>query len=392
MHAEKLLHRIIGKSCQIDKRILRTLFEATETLTRCKKLSIVGIARGLTRPAKVKHLIKCIDRLFSNKRLHNDKLQLYRAMVNLIVGNITRPIVVVDWSGLTSCGTYHFLRAALAVKGRTITLYEQSYHISEYTSYKTHKHFLLTLKKLLPKGCRPIIVTDAGFRNTWFSLVQSFGLDFIGRIRNNTQYRDNSDSEWEPIKKLYIFATLRAKFLGSFLLAKNNPLFCYLYLMRQRKKSREKRNLVGKKAQCSVSLKHARGGNEPWLIASSLGPEIISAQKIMLIYKKRMQIEETFRDLKNSKNGFCLKQCRSHGEKRWDIALLIGTLAMFALWLIGIAAKQKQIHYSFQSNTIRNRDVLSVISVGWQALEQRIRFTCSEIQSALQEIILCAAS
>ena len=75
MHAEKLLHKIIGKSCQIDKRIINTLFEAVATLTRCKKLSIFGIAKALPRAAKVKHLIKCIDRLFGNKTLHNLLIQ-----------------------------------------------------------------------------------------------------------------------------------------------------------------------------------------------------------------------------------------------------------------------------------------------------------------------------
>lgn len=42
-----------------------------------------------------------------------------------------------------------------------------------------------------------------------------------------------------------------------------------------------------------MSLKHAISGNEPWLIASSLNPKIISAQKIMIIHKKRMQNDLT---------------------------------------------------------------------------------------------------
>jgi len=60
--------------------------------------------------------------------------------------------------------------------------------------------------------------------------------------------------------------------------------------------------------------------------------------------------------------------------------------------LIGIAAKQKEMQYGFQSNTIRNRNVLSVISIGWQALERRIQFTWLEIKNALQEIVLCASN
>ena len=173
MHVGKLLHRVVGKSCQIDKRIIRTLFEAVATLTFCRKLSIFGIARALPRAAKVKHLIKCIDRLFGNKTLHNKRYQFYQAIINLLVKGNFKPIIVIDWSGLTRCGEYHFLRAAMTVKGRTLTLYEQSYHISEYGNYKTHKNFLHILHSLLPKDCHPIIVTDAGFRNNWFRLVQA---------------------------------------------------------------------------------------------------------------------------------------------------------------------------------------------------------------------------
>jgi len=392
MHAEKLLHKFFGKSCQIDKRILRTLFEAVESVTRGRKLSIFGIARTLIRPSKVKHLIKCIDRLFGNKNLHNERQQLYQAMINQIIRCIPRPVIIIDWSGLTHCGVYCFLRASIAVKGRTLTLYEQSYRTKKQTSYKAHKEFLEILKELLPENCCPIIVTDAGFRNSWFRLVESFGWDYIGRVRNLTKCRNTDSKVWKPIKKLYCLATSKAKFLGSFWLSKSSSLFCYLYLLKQKRLYRERRNLAGKKIQSSASLKHAKRENEPWLIASSLGPESIFAKELMMIYKKRMQIEESFRDLKNNKNGFSLRQCRSTGEERLNIALLIGSLAAFVLWLIGMATKQKNLHYGFQSNTIRDRDVLSVVSIGWQALERRMRFTWLEIQQALKEIVLCATN
>jgi len=392
MHAKELLHKIIGKSCQIDKRIIKILCEAAATLTRCRKLSIFGIARALHRTTKVKHQIKCIDRLFGNKTLHNKRNQIYQEMLNMLLCGNKRPVIIVDWSGLTRCGTYHFLRAAISAKGRTLTLYEQSYHTSEYANYKVHKEFLTKLKSLLPKDCYPIIVTDAGFRNSWFKLIQSLGWDFVGRVRNKTHCKNVKEGTWEPVKNMYAVANGKAKFIGKFLLAKSNALVCYFYLLKQKKKYREKRNLVGKKVLCSVSLKHAKSGNEPWLIATSIKPEIISANKVIMIYKKRMQIEETFRDLKNTKNGFSLRHCRSSRKERLDIALLIGALAMLVLWLIGMATRQKNMHYAFQSNTVKNRDVLSIVNIGWQALEQQIYFTWAEIKLALREIILCTTN
>lgn len=211
------------------------------------------------------------------------------------------------------------------------------------------------MQKLLPSKCHPIIVSDAGFRNNWFRLVTSYGWDFVGRARHNTRYKINA--EWQPIKELYAKACCRAKFLGEFLLAKSKPLNCYFYLMKEKKKYRVKRNLAGKKMQCSVSLKHAKRGNEPWLIVTSLDSKLFTAKNIMSIYKKRMQIEEAFRDLKNTR-------------------------------LLGIAAKQKNLHYSFQSNPERKRNVLSNFIIGWQVLERRIYLTNAEIINALSELFL----
>ncbi len=80
--------------------------------------------------------------------------------------------------------------------------------------------------------------------------------------------------------------------------------------------------------QCSSSKKHAKGAKEPWLIASSMSPEEMPAAIIMNLYKKRMQIEEVFRDLKNMRNGLGLRHCRSFKVERLNVALLIGSITM----------------------------------------------------------------
>jgi hypothetical protein len=385
MHARKLLHSLLDKACKsIDKRLRTILFSAAETLIFCKQLSIANLGRSLQRSAKVKHKIKCIDRLFGNERLHRQRKYFYKSMAGLLVSGNKRPVIIVDWSGLTPCGNYYFLSASLAVNGRALTLYENAYPLKEYVSQRTHRQFLKTLYEILPKDCIPIIITDAGFRNTWFKRVIGMKWDFIGRVRNKTQYREKDKEVWIPIKALYKQATLKARYMGQVVLSKSNPLLSHFYLMKQRKKHRIKKNLAGKKVQCSSSKKHAKSAKEPWLVASSLSPEEWSAIEVMLIYKKRMQIEETFRDLKNTRNGLGLRHCRSFNANRLNVALLIAALAMVALWLFGIAAKQKGIHYSFQSNTEKRRNILSNFIIGWQVLiEGEIQFRKKELMDAL---------
>lgn len=109
--------------------------------------------------------------------------------------------------------------------------------------------------------------------------------------------------------------------------------------------------MIGKKVRCSSSIKHEIRENEPWLIATSLSAADFNSNEVIAIYKKCMQIEEAFRDFKNTRNGFGLRHCRSFHVKRLNVALLIASLAMLVLWIFGNATKQKNIHYSYQANT-----------------------------------------
>ena len=392
MHAQRLLHSLFTESCiQIDKRIRNILHLAAETLIEAKQLSISSLGRSLNRASKVKHDIKTMDRLFGNKLLQIKRNIYYQGIAKIVLKDNKRPGIIIDWSGLTPCGAYHFLRASVVVSGRALTLYEKSYTLKDYGKSKIHRDFLKELRRLLPLNCQPIIVTDAGFRNTWFRQVLSLGWDYIGRVRNKTQYCEKHAKQWKPIKSLYAQAKLTARYVGHVKLAQSHPLKCHFYLQKQQKKYRQRLNLSGRKIQCSMSKKHARRENEPWLLASSLSPQELSVVEIMLLYKKRMQIEEAFRDLKNTRNGFGLRQCRSFTAGRLNIALLISTLAMLVLWLYGVAAKQKSLHYGFQSNTERKRNVLSIIVIGWQVINRRTGIiNNNDLMRALETIRLTA--
>ena len=384
MHAQGLLHTLLDDSCKkLDKRLRRTLFEAAHTLAHCKHLSVVALGRHLPREIKVKHSIKCMDRLFGNHALHQHAVDVYRGIARQVLVDNKRPIILIDWSGLTPCGAFHFLRASIAVNGRSLTLYDQAYPLREYNTKRTHQDFLKTIQSLLSTDCKPIIITDAGFKNTWFQAVSSMGWDFIGRVRSNTHYCLANESVWKPIKTLYQQATFSPICIGNVQLAQSRPISCRFYLVKQNKKYRVKKNLIGRKVRCSSSLKHEQRENEPWLIATSLSS--IQPIEVMTLYKKRMQIEESFRDLKNTRNGLGLRFCRSFRVTRLNVALLIAALAMLVLWLFGIAAKQKQLHYAFQTNTEKRSNVLSTIFIGWQLLKNhRTHITTHDLKAALQ--------
>lgn len=392
MHRRGLLHRLFYDAANfIDKRIHRTLLMAAETLPNSTHLSLTSIGRSLCSCTTVKHNIKRLDRLFGNKILHSKTQVYYRTIANYILKDHLRPKIIIDWSGLTRCGEYHLLSANIAVGGRALPILTKAYRECEYTKQKTHKEFLKSLKALLPDNCFPIIITDAGFRNSWFKLIRHFRWDFVGRVRHLTRYKTEKEGLWVPVKSLYATATTTPHYVLSGTLAKTNPLPCHFYLYQDKKKNRTKKNLRGKKVMCSVSKKHAKAASEPWLLVTSLEPEIISAKEIIEIYRLRMQIEEYFRDIKNTKNGFGLRHCRSYDKNRLNVALLIAAMAALSLWIVGLIVKTKGLHFSFQSNTMRKRRVLSIFTIGWQALRQGLStFKKKEIDLAIKELSLCA--
>ena len=96
-----------------------------------------------------------------------------------------------------------------------------------------------------------------------------------------------------------------------------------------------------------------------------------------------MQIEESFRDLKNSRLGFSLEGSQTQDGKRWEVLLLIAMLAILAACLLGKAAEKKNLQYEFQANTVRTRMVLSSFFLGCQIIKKgNIIFTKIELIEA----------
>lgn len=370
MHGLQLLHKILSKSCShIHSSRLTSLVLAIEGLLNCSKLTLVNIGRHLPGSQLVKHKIKQTDRLLGNEHLYSEREAIYHCLTSLLISPYSRPVILVDWSGVTHCGAFHMIRAGIAHKGRTLTIYEEVYPEKEKDSPKTNQAFLQNLAKILPIGCCPIIVTDAGYRNPWFREVLRLGWDFVGRVRNKTQVCKKGQNSWEICKELYKTATLKAQYIGEFFLAKSNPLLCRMYSIKQKPKYRKKRNLKGHNVRCSSSLKHAKRCKEPWLLATSLTS--YSAKKIINIYKLRMQIEQGFRDIKNQRQGLCLRETRSTTAQRLCILLLIAALATFIICIYGHASQFLKLQYSYQTNSIKHRKVLSWFSLGMIMIKER---------------------
>lgn len=385
MHAMSILHRALSTCCpRIHATRLACLFAAVEAAMLGSKLALSDLGRGLRGQVAVKHNIKRMDRLLGNVALHGEAPQVYEAMARQCLAGVKTPLVIVDWSDLTADRSRQLLRASVALEGRSMTLYEEVHPQSLATSPEVHATFLSRLALMLPPGCAPILITDAGFRGAWFRLVNRMGWHWIGRIRNRDMVKALDGVNWAGCKTLYAKAKSHAQDLGDYEYVRSRPVACRLVLIKHRVKGRHQCNLHGLPVRSNQSRKQARCQREPWLLAACPGLVHLSAQALVAIYAQRMQIEEAFRDLKSERFGLGFNANRSKQSPRLSILLLIAALASFALRLIGEVAKAKQLEFQFQSNTRRSRPVLSVITLAMLILRKdRANFLRRELNAAL---------
>ena len=165
------------------------------------------------------------------------------------------------------------------------------------------------------------------------------------------KYCNNSDNNWKDCKTFHSQATSIPKHLGRVQLTRATPLECELVIYKGKPKGRSKKTKFGERARSSHSEKNAAKEKEPWLLASSMQVNSKLAKQIKNIYATRMQIEETFRDVKSARFGLGFELNESYKPKRLQILLMIVMLALFVLWILGMIAEMTNQHRQYQANT-----------------------------------------
>lgn len=365
MHARKVSHKILFNTLPwIHKYRLIALEECLLAAIDGRRLSVTGIGRSITSTAKEKHCIKRADRLLSNHHLYAEREGIYHTMTTLMIGSIQRPVILVDWSDLDANKQHFLIRAAVALDGRSHTLYEEVHTIKTKEKPATHKSFMNKVKAMLSPTCRPIIVTDGGFKVPWFKMIRRLGWDYVGRIRGRTMYRQSEEQEWDYIKNIYPNASTTAKYIGCIEMTRSNPLKCHLVLYKGKPKGRHRLNCAGERTYCKHSEVHSEREKEPWILATSLPATSKLAKKVVTIYSARMQIEEAFRDIKSYRFGTGLELNMTRDPQRLQLLMLIGMLATLVLWLLGTVVILSGEARNYQANTEKKRRVLSVLFLG----------------------------
>ena len=370
MHAEKILTRVLGPCLDtIHTKRGDALLRATAALLRGGIASLSAIALRLDGDITLKHRLKSVDRLLGNTALIRERQELYRYVALLWLTDLSQILIVVDWSDLTKDQRWQLLRASVVVAGRSVTLYEEAHPQKKLGNAAVHRKFLRQLAKILPPGCKPIVMTDAGFHANWFKMVDELGWEFIGRIRGRNLLRFGQDGAWVPARDLYARARAQVLDLGLGAYARSNPAAIRAVLSKRPRKGRHQLNIYGAKRTGKGSAKNARSAREPWLLASSLGLQHLSAEAIVGLYAQRICIEQSFRDTKNMRVGLGLETARSRSGKRMEILLLLTHLASFVQRLIGESAKEQQLELQFTATRRSSRPEVSALTLRRRILD-----------------------
>src|SRR3954471_10375469 len=385
MRAATLLQNQLESSLgTVHQRRRAAVWRGVEGVVSGGKLSLTALGRSLPGRTSDKHRIKAANRLLGGD-VHSQMGLFYWALAKRLLKHNKNPVVVVDWTQLDS--GHYVLSAQLCCDGRALPLYNRVYPRSKLGNPLAQRKFLRAFAAIVPIDCRPIIITDAGFRSPWFDAVTGLGWDFIGRIRNTTKV--HTEHGWIAVKRLHELAGNRSRDLGWLRMRRGMPREYRLVLSELRKlKGRKRMTLKGVPGRNTQDRKSSSGAREPWLLATSLSS---GAKAIVRTYGLRMQIEQSFRDAKNHRNGWSLRHAQSKSAKRLEVLLLIASLALVVVQMVGRAAASSDLQRRFQANTITARRVLSMFVLGHHVLRSKISLPRTILLKALNEAVATSA-
>lgn len=358
MPAIKYCHKFFAKQLSnFNQARIKALLDCSDALVSSDCLTLTQIGRHMSGEAQVKNKIKRVDRLLANPKLHAELPSIYETLINTVTKGLSELFIAVDWSGC--CGSdYHIIRASLQVEGRSIVLYSMIVEEKEADSPESNTRFLKKLHKMLGNNKPIYIVSDGGFLTPWYFEILALGWHFVGRLRGTMKCKLDSQNEWKTLSTLREGATNKPTALGKARLTKHSLTACdsFLHLYRGEAKGRKGKSRFTKDDKMYRNL-----AKEPWLIATS--DSLLSARKVMNIYAGRMQIEQNFRDDKSPKYGFSWRFSKTVGIERISVLCLIAAVAATVLWFIGFEAERRKWHFKYQANTIKNRRVLSFLTL-----------------------------
>ena len=370
MSINELLHSHLSEYCPgIHAKRLQAVMDVAIGLQHSQELSISAIGRYLQSDIRVKHRIKRVDRLLGNKHLYSELADIYTGLSHYVFNYIAQekysPIVV-DLCYLKDNHDIQMLSAEVTSQGRTIPLYREVFGLNKLKGRE--QVFLSKLARCIPEGRDALIIMDAGFGEAWFEAIESRSWHWLVRARGGKYIKLSESHGWQEASELFKEANSRAKSYDNAFITKNHCRPCRVIMKKGLSINNRKKPLRLPRNYNAANGNYSRMAKEPWVLATNL-PKAYPATKVLNAYKKRMQIEESFRDLKSTRYGLGGRTIQTRCIYRWGISLLLAAIVQITLWIIGVIGHSQGFQRKFQSNTVGDKKVFSYFYLGQLIVE-----------------------
>jgi hypothetical protein len=320
------------------------------------RISLAELGRHLTGPAAAKHRIKRTWRFTANERI--EVATAMRGVARrLLKRRRKRPLLVAfDW---TEVGGFCTLMAAAVMKGRAVPLVWVSIAKDQLRRRRNalEEDLLRRLQDMLPEGVSVIVLADRGFGRTELArLCQELGLRYVIRIKPDVWVQTGL---FRGRLRDYPTHKGMCRVLRDVAYRKHDPVRQHVVI------------------RWVEGLPQRR--DEPWFLMTDLRRDPRSLSRL---YGKRMTVEELFRDDKNRRNGWGLRDVQMAEAGRFDRLLLI--LALAYLLLVGLGLRARRSYRAGMWCSSNDADQCSIFIIGRTMLD-RMRQRCDTVFDAIAE-------
>jgi hypothetical protein len=328
----------------------KTLAALVAAALRAERVSLANLGRQML--GGVKHQVKRCWRFCANERI--EAADAMRGVVGRVLRRRRRRplLVALDWTDVRQVQS---LVASAVLRGRSAPLCWASCARHVYDGHRSRNAFeeslLLVLRSMVPAGQKVILLADRGFGRTELArFCQRHGFEYVVRIQPNVHVRCAGFSG-----KLLDHPVRRGacKLLTGVAYRAHHPVTQNVVV-------RWVRGLPPKRDEC-------------WFLMTSLaaGPARVSR-----LYGLRMTAEQWFRDAKNRRNGWSLRDTGLTRADRLDRPLLVLAIAYLLLCGLGLVARQTRRPGDWSASS---KDDCSAFTAGRVMLH---RLDCSAARAA----------
>lgn len=371
--ATELLETHLSEACsEIHMSRLNSVLEVASALQKSSDLSLTAMGRKLGGKANIKHKIKKIDRLEGNKHLYGEFESLYKGLSDYVfkyIAHDKQAPIIIDLCYVKDNREVQMLSAEVATKGRSVPLYREVFSQGELKGRAAS--FLSSLSKCIPSDREVLLIMDAGFGEDWFKTTEEYGWFWLSRIRQGKSIKLSDTDDWINIKELLPQVGTRARSYNNAYIMKKHNRPCRIITKKNTLKNVKSKYVRQPGNYNAGGGDYARSVREPWILATNL-PETVETAKVVNFYKKRMQIEESFRDIKSHQFGLSARYARTKSIYRWAVKMLLAAIVQIVCWVVGIIGHSQDFQRVFQANTVRDKKVFSYFYLGQLIIEHNM--------------------